>query len=126
MQVAPSQPSGGNFTSGESILYVPLFSDAGNIGVIEIHGLQSENLTLLKNFERSTEMLQSMMNNKDFSFQKFVKLYRLPHARTGGVVSELDTKNYNVAHYRYVVGVISDIATEINGVPFFGGPRCMC
>ena len=104
-------------------MYVPLYSDAGNIGVIEIHGLRFDSLTLLKNFERPIEMLQSMMNNKDYSFQKHLKLYRLPNARTGGVVSELDTKNYNVANYHYVVGVITEIATEINGVPFFGGPR---
>lgn len=110
-------------TSGETVIYVPLIGSAGGLGVIEIHGLRSPSLTNTKNFQRSAELVTSLIKAQDFSFIKHTRLWRLPSARSGGEVSELDKKDYSKAPFPVVQGKITAAITELHGVPFFGGAR---
>eukprot|EP01042_Synura_sphagnicola_P003535 gene3535-4393_t len=68
-------------------------------------------------------MLKAMIASGDFQFKETVRLWRLPASRSGGSVSPRLRKNYNFAHYQVVCGRIAEIATEKNGVRYFGGPR---
>jgi hypothetical protein len=110
-------------TDGETVIYAPLIGSAGGLGVIEIHGLRSPSITNIKNFQRNADLVTSLIKAQDFSFIKHTRIWRLPSARSGGEVSELDKKNYSLAPFPVVQGKITAAITELHGVPFFGGAR---
>ena len=91
--------------------------------MVEIHGLQSPSVTNLENFQRDSNLLKALIAAKDYSFVPHTKLWRLPKDRSGGAVSVHDTKDYTYAAHQVVAGVIAEVVTEQNGVPFFGGAR---
>ena len=105
------------------MIYIPLLGRTGGLGAVEIHGLQSPNLTNTDNFKRDTSLLKALIDAKDYSFVEYTKLWRLPEGRSGGVVSVHDQKDYTYAAHHTVAGIISEVVTEQNGVPFFGGAR---
>ena len=108
---------------GESIVYVPLLGKGSGIGIIEIHGLLTEGITELSNFERSSNFVKSMIAAEDFSFIDSMRLWRLPGSRSGGTVSPMDRKDYNKSNYQLVCGHVIEVVNEKNGVEYFGGPR---
>jgi hypothetical protein len=122
-----SSPSTPSLTSGESVIYVPMISTGGALGIIEIHGLRSSSLTNLNNFQRSPDFLRLLIAAKDYdSFLHKTRFWKLPGTRIGGTISDLDRyrdRDYSLAAYSVVQGHVIAAITELNGIPFFGGAR---
>jgi hypothetical protein len=108
---------------GETVVYVPLIGRAGGLGIIEIHGLISQSLSNMANYERSTDVLRAMIDAKDYNFVNYTRLWRTPTSRSGGIISDLDKKDYNTSAFPIVQGRIESVVHENNGVQFFGGSR---
>jgi len=60
------------------VVYVPIMGRGGGVGVIEIHGLQADGVTNVKNFERPVGALKAMISAKDFRLQssKILQVFR--------------------------------------------------
>ena len=110
------------FTSGETVVYVPLLGKGGGVGVLEIHGLFSDGITDNTSFERPVQAIKSMIDAKDYKFTETVRLWRLPSGRSGGL-AQVSRTDYNKAQYQIVCGKVSGVATEKNGIPYYGGAR---
>ena len=118
-----SKPVFDRLSAGESVVQVPLLGRGAGVGVIEIHGLNTEGITFSQNFERNVDALRSMIRVRDFRFVKSLRLWRLPSKRSGGSVNPDDTNDYNRANYHVVCGRVSEVVYEENGIPFFNGIR---
>jgi hypothetical protein len=55
-----------HITAGDAVVYVPLIGTGGGIGVVEIHGLQSENVSDKSLYERPVGALKMMIHAKDY------------------------------------------------------------
>ena len=114
-------PSAPYLESGETVVHVPLLSRGGGVGVMEIHGLQTEGLSIMSKFERDNSALMSMIKNKDYSFVNSFLFYRRPEMRSGGIIKSKN--DFNKSNYNIVNGRVVSVQMDRNGVPFFGGPR---
>lgn len=113
---------GVGFLSGESVVYVPLLGKGGGVGILEIHGLFSDGITDNTSFERPVQAIKSMIEAKDYKFTETVRLWRLPSGRSGGL-TQVTRTDYNKAQYQIVCGKVTGVATEKNGIPYYGGAR---
>jgi hypothetical protein len=103
-------------------VYIPLTGLGGAVGLVEMHGLQTEGVTDPKSFERPIGTIKAMIDAKDYKFKDNLKLWRLPGSRSSAIVPA-DSKDYSQSNYQNVCGKVLTIATEKNGVPYFGGAR---
>lgn len=92
------------------------------MGLIEMHGLQTAGVTDPKSFERPIGAIKAMIDARDYKFKDNLKLWRLPGSRSSAFIPE-NSKDYNQSNYQTVCGKVQTIATEKNGVPYFGGAR---
>lgn len=118
----------GEITAGESIVYVPLIGRAGPVGVIEIMGFVLDDITDVSRLQRSPKVLQAMLRAKDYRFKDTTRFWRSPENRSGGTIihdekAKREISYYARGNYQVVCGKVEEVATELNGVPFFGGPR---
>jgi len=100
----------------------------GPVGVIEILGLVLENVTDLTRLQRSPKILQAMLKAQDYRFKDTARFWRVPGKRSGGSILHDDQRKRDISYYArgnypVVCGKIEEVATELNGVPYFGGPR---
>jgi hypothetical protein len=112
----------GQFTDGDSVLYVPLLGQMSDVGVLEIHGLYAEGVTDMARAQRPNAALKAMIAAKDYRFQRKVKFWRKPGSFSGGVVVR-PSKNMENATYPVVCGHVTGWALEKNGVVYYGGAR---
>ena len=112
----------GQFTDGDSVLYVPMCGQASDVGVLEIHGLYAEGVTDMARAQRPNGALKAMIAAKDYRFKHKVKFWRKPGTFSGGVVVR-PSKNMEKATYPVVCGRVTDWATEKNGITYYGGAR---
>ena len=122
-QTRANAMANGDITMGEAVVYVPLLSKRGGVGILEIHGLHSEGLTDPLQYQRRTAALKAMIAAQDYRFQDSLRLWRIPSERSGGLAPKYEKEDYDKTHYHLVCGRLSDVAFEKNGVPYFGGAR---
>ena len=110
------------------MVYIPLLGGNGRnaVGVIEIHGLVMEGVTDFSKYKRPEATIRGMIEKKDYSFRKFVNLWRKPLDRSGGVIPKKIAKKseiYDQGCYPVVRGKVIEANETLNGVPYFGGAR---